>query len=164
MNLKKLTMLGAAAALSLGLAFVANDANAAQGPQSHINISGFPIDVGPALCAPGDIVITGNGHDHAVGMKDALGNPLPGYHENATVTGTVQLLIGGPGGTLVGTGHGEAWFTIDVNTGGTVTSEDNAHATIDTGPFAGLKILQLGSFTLNAHGVPVVNNSSVSCS
>ena len=158
-------------ALGAGVATAANPAMAAQGPQSHMNLTGIPIPIGPAFCVPANIVITGQGHDHVVGTPLPPGTPLnvypPGYHENATVTGDVQLIGTDPVSgmpVVLGTGHGEAWFSIDVNTGGAVTSEDNAHATIDTGPFAGLKILQLGSFTLNANGVPVVNNSSASCS
>jgi hypothetical protein len=138
---------GAALAASAGPALAA---------QSNIKIpAGAQIDLGPAApCAVGDIVITvQSGHDNATG------NPITGpYHENATIVGTAALVDPLTGNVLEQGGHANAWFTTNINSGGTVVNQDFVHAQFPSG-----RIDLSGKFTLNANGVPVVNNQRASC-
>src|SRR6516225_4626523 len=85
---------GAALAASAGPALAA---------QSNIKIPvGAQIPLGPAVCAPGDIVITvASGHDNMVTTPN-------GFHENATVQGLAQLVDPNTG-TVLASGHGMAW-------------------------------------------------------
>ena len=156
MKLKNLLLIAFAAALSLGLSVIAT--SGASAAQSNIKIpAGALIDVGPAApCAAGDIVITvKSGHDNASG--DPVSGP---YHENATIVGDAALMDPATGAVIVQGGHANAWFTVNINPGGTVVQQDFAHADF---PAPVGRIDLSGKFTLNANGVPVVNNQRASC-
>jgi hypothetical protein len=144
------------AILGLAAAGVIAAAPGASAAGSNIKIPpGAVIDVGPAApCAPGDVVITvQSGHDNA------SGNPVTGpYHENATIVGTAQLVDPNTGMVIEQGGHANAWFTININSGGAVVMQDFAHAQFPSG-----RVDVSGKFTLNANGIPVVNNQRAVC-
>ena len=117
--------------------------------QQMLRLNGAPIDVGPAVCVPGDLVITGQGHDHS------FTNPNGDFWENATVSGTGTA---GDGFT----GHAEAWFGIESNNGASISHfAVNAQGTTANG--TSVRIHQTGQFTVNANGVPVVSNTVTNC-
>jgi hypothetical protein len=117
-----------------------------------MNLSGIPIDVGPAGCVPGDLVITGNGVLHTT-VNNAGDSWTTG-----TVTGSATTT-----GTPTATGRATAWFGVENNNKNFVSPfTANAQLTLPDG--STLNIHQQGQFTLNANGVPVVNHTTTTCS
>lgn len=115
-----------------------------------IHLNGGAIDVGPAGCVPGDLVITGNGVLHTT-INNA---------GDSWTTGTVEGSVSDVSAPY--TGHGMAWFGVEQNNQNFVT-----HFTANTvGTLAGvpLTIHQEGQFTINAQGLPVVTRVTVTCS
>src|SRR5690242_14484796 len=70
---------------------------------STIHMNGVPIDIGPAVCVAGDLVISGNGVLHLT-VNNAGDSWLTG-----TVEGAVTDTAAGY------TGHGAAWFGSEIN-------------------------------------------------
>jgi hypothetical protein len=138
--------------LGLGALFLVAPSAGATTQQQMVDLTGIPIDIGPAGCGlVGDLVITGNGHDHF------FTNGNGDFWENATVEGQVTLVDPVSGAVLETGGHGEAWFGIQANNGAQVMSF-KASVQLPTG-----RIQQNGHFTVNANGVPVVSNSTAKC-
>lgn len=120
---------------------------------STIHISGVPIDVGPAGCVPGDLVISGNGVLHLT-VNNA---------GDSWLTGTIEgpAIVSGAGATLF-SGHAAAWFGIEDNAQNSVQHFiANADGTLSNG--TALSIHQEGQFTVNANGLPVVTSVTVTC-
>ncbi len=119
-----------------------------------IHLTGVPIDVGPAGCVPGDLVISGNGVLHTT--VDNAGD--------SWTTGTVEgsaTVADGSGGTLF-SGHAAAWFGIENNAQSNVQHFiANADGTLANG--TSVHIHQEGQFTVNAQGVPTVSRVTVTC-
>jgi hypothetical protein len=113
-----------------------------------IHLNGAPIDVGPAGCVPGDLVISGNGVLHMT-INNAGDSWLTGTVEGAaTATGF--------------TGHAAAWFGAEVNANNSVNHfTANAVGTLSDG--TSLRIHQEGQFTVNANGIPTVTRVTTSC-
>jgi hypothetical protein len=140
---RALATLGAAAAIVL--VPVAAQATTSQ----TMHLTGVPIDVGPAGCVPGDLVLTGNGVLHTT-VNNA---------GDSWTTGTVTGQATAGGGF---TGHGTAWFGIENNNRNFVSPfTTNATGTLPDGTT--VTIHEQGQFTLNANGVPVVNNVVTTC-
>jgi hypothetical protein len=116
-----------------------------------LHLSGAPIDVGPAGCIAGDLTISGNAVLH--NTVDNAGDSWT----TGTVTGAVT------DGAAGFTGHGTAWFGVEQNNRNFTTSfiADSVGTLADG---TSLRIHQVGTFTVNAQGVPVVNNVTVTCS
>lgn len=116
-----------------------------------MNLSGIPIDVGPAVCVPGDIVITGNGVLHTIT------NNAGDFWLTGTVTGSATTT-----GTPTATGHATAWFGLEANNRNLVSPfTANAQLTLPDG--GTVNVHEQGQFTLNANGVPVVNHTTTTC-
>jgi len=137
------------AVLGLGISGLAASPAQATTTQT-IHLTGIPIDVGPAGCMPGDLVITGNGVLHTT-----LNNAGDFW-----ITGTVE----GAATVTVGSfsGHAAAWFGGEFNKQNTVNHfTANANGTLADG--TAVRIHQEGQFTLNAQGVPVVTRVTTTC-
>ena len=146
--MKRLLVLAAAAA---GLALIPISAQATT--TQTIHLKGAPIDVGPAGCVPGDLVITGNGV-----LSVTVNNAGDSW-----TTGTVEgaAVVTDPSSGF--TGHATAWFGSEINNKNVVNVFiANSVGTLGNG--TPLTIHQQGQFTINALGVPVVSNVTVSCS
>lgn len=114
---------------------------------------GVPVDVGPAGCVPGDLIIVGNAVEH-----QTTNNAGDSWF-TATIEGSVTASDPSSGFT----GHGAAWFGVEQNARNFVTHFiANSVGTLGDG--TPLTIHQEGQFTINAQGVPVVNNVTVTCS
>ena len=113
-----------------------------------IHVTGAPIDVGPAGCVPGDLVISGNGVLH-VTVNNAGDSWMTGTVEGAaTATGF--------------TGHAVAWFGVEDNAQNSVDHFiANASGTLSNG--TPLSIHQEGQFTVNANGMPTVTRVTTTC-
>jgi hypothetical protein len=118
---------------------------------STIHVNGVPIDVGPAGCVAGDLVISGNGVLHLT-VNNAGDSWLTG-----TIEGPVTDTAAGY------TGHGAAWFGVEDNNQNFVAPfiADSVGTLADGTP---LRIHQVGQFTVNAQGLPVVNRVTTTCS
>ncbi len=141
--------LAIAAVLSLGLSgLTATPAQATTTQTIHFN--GVPIDVGPAGCGLGDLVITGNVVEHTT-----LNN-AGDFWITATAEGSATVTGGGF------SGHAAAWFGGEFNKQNTVTHFiADANGTLADGTV--LRIHQEGQFTVNAQGIPVVSRVTVTC-
>jgi len=116
-----------------------------------IHINGLPIDVGPAVCVPGDLVITGNGVLHTT-VNNAGDSWTTG-----TLTGSAVTT-----GTPAATGRATAWFGDEENNQNNVQHFiANAQLTLPDG--STVNIHQEGQFTLNANGIPVVTRTTATC-
>ncbi len=143
--------LGVVTGVFLALALLPGVAMATTSVTLHIN--GVPIDVGPAGCVAGDLVITGNGVEHQT--VDNAGD----LWLTATLTGTATLSDPSSGFS----GHATAWFGVDENAMNFTTQFiADAVGTLANG--TPLSIHEVGTFTINAQGVPVVTNTKVTCS
>jgi hypothetical protein len=113
-----------------------------------IHLTGVPIDVGPAGCVPGDLVISGNGVLHMTV------NNAGDFWETGTVEGAA---------TAAGfTGHATAWFGVENNAQNSVNHFiANAVGTLSDG--TSLRIHQEGQFTVNANGIPTVSRVTTTC-
>ena len=113
-----------------------------------IHLTGVPVDVGPAGCVPGDLVISGNGVLHMTT------NNAGDFWETGTVEGAA---------TATGfTGHATAWFGVEDNAQNSVNHfTANAVGTLSNG--SSLTIHQEGTFTVNANGIPVVTKVTTTC-
>ena len=120
-----------------------------------IHLTGVPIDVGPAGCLPGDLVVSGNGVLHMT-VNNA---------GDSWITGTVEgpaTIVDGGGNTLF-TGHAAAWFGSEDNAQNNVQHfTANAVGTLANG--TSLRIHQEGQFAVNARGLPTVTRVNVTCS
>jgi len=118
---------------------------------STLHLNGVPIDVGPAGCVSGDLVISGNGVLHLT-----INNAGDGW-----LTGTIEGSVTDAAAGY--TGHGAAWFGVEDNNHNFVAPfiADSVGTLADGTP---LHIHQVGQFTVNAQGLPVVNNVRVTCS
>jgi hypothetical protein len=118
----------------------------------HIH-AGAVGDVGPTGCTPGDFIVTfGNAVEH-----DTINNAGDEWF-TATVTGTF-VTTDGSGYA----GHITAWFGVEANAKNFVTHfTANAQGTLGDG--TPLRVHQEGQFTMNALGLPVVNNMTFTCS
>lgn len=119
-----------------------------------IHLTGTPIDVGPAGCMPGDLVISGNGVLH-----ETVNNA-----GDLWVTGTLEgaATVSDSGGATLFTGHAAAWFGVENNAQNNVFHFiANANGTLADG--TALSIHQEGQFTVNANGLPVVTRVTVTC-
>jgi len=141
-------ILAVAAALA-GLFVMPMAAHATTTTTIHAN--GIPIDVGPAICVPGDLVISGNGVLHTT-VNNAGDSWITG-----TIEGTVTDADAGY------TGHGVAWFGSETNNRNSVNHFiANTQGTLTDG--TPLSIHQEGQFTVNAQGLPVVTRVTTTCS
>ena len=118
-----------------------------------IHVNGAPIDVGPAVCVPGDLVITGNGVLHQTTNNAG----------DSWVTGTIEGSVTVTDPSSGFTGHATAWFGVEDNNQNFVT-HFIANSTGTLGNGSPLTIHQEGQFTLNAQGLPVVNRVTATCS
>jgi hypothetical protein len=119
-----------------------------------IHLAGAPIDVGPAGCVGGDLLISGNGVLHMT-VNNA---------GDSWVTGTVEGLatVTDAGGVTLFSGHAAAWFGSENNAQNNVQHFiANANGTLANG--TPLHIHQEGQFTVNAQGVPTVTRVTVTC-
>ena len=118
-----------------------------------IHLNGAPIDVGPAACIAGDLVIAGNGVLHQT-VNNA---------GDVWVTGTVEGAVSATDPSSGFTGHAAAWFGVEQNSNNNVFHfTANAIGTLGNG--TPLTIHQEGQFTVNAQGMPVVTRVTVTCS
>lgn len=118
-----------------------------------VHVNGQPIDVGPAGCVPGDLVISGNGVLH-----QTINNAGDSW-----VTGTVEGSVTATDPSSGFTGHAAAWFGVEQNNQNFVTHFiANSVGTLGNG--SPLRIHQEGQFTVNALGLPVVTRVTVTCS
>lgn len=117
-----------------------------------IHVNGAPIDVGPAGCVAGDLVITGNGVLHTT-INNA---------GDSWTTGTVEGSVSASDPSSGYTGHATAWFGVEQNSRNFVTHFiANSVGTLGDG--TPLSIHQEGQFTINAQGLPVVTRVTVTC-
>lgn len=143
---KLMSVVGALAALML----VPVVAQATTSTTIHLN--GAPIDVGPAGCVAGDLVIMGNGVLH-----ETINNA-----GDVWITGTVEGAVSATDPSSGFTGHAAAWFGTEQNNQNVVFHfTANAVGTLGNG--TPLTIHQEGQFTVNAQGMPVVTRVTVSC-
>lgn len=113
-----------------------------------IHLTNTPIDVGPAACVPGDLVISGNGVLHMT-VNNA---------GDVWVTGTLEGAATATGFS----GHAAAWFGVEQNAQNSVNHFiANAEGTLTDG--TPLKIHQEGQFTVNANGIPTVTRVTTTC-
>jgi hypothetical protein len=113
-----------------------------------IHVRDTPIDVGPAGCVPGNLVITGNGVLHKT-----VNNAGDSWE-----TGTIEGAATATGFT----GHAMAWFGVENNAQNTVNHfVANAVGTLSDG--TSLRIHQEGQFTVNANGMPTVTRVTTTC-
>lgn len=117
-----------------------------------IHLNGAPIDVGPAGCVAGDLVIMGNGV-----MHQTINNAGDFW-----VTGTVEGAVSATDPSSGFTGHAAAWFGVEQNNKNSV-SHFIANAVGTLGDGTPLTIHQEGQFTVNAQGMPVVTRVTVTC-
>jgi len=116
-----------------------------------IHLNGASIDVGPAGCIPGDIVITGNGVLHTT-VNNAGDSWTTG-----TATGSAVTTA-----TPAATGRATAWFGDENNNMNDVEHfTANAQLTLPDG--STVRVHQEGQFTLNANGIPVVTRVTATC-
>ncbi len=142
-------MVAAPAVAAVGALLPAAAAHATTTTTVHLN--GQPIDVGPAVCVPGDLVIAGNGVVH-VTINDAGDSWVTG-----TVTGAASTT-----GTPAATGRATAWLGDENNNqNGVEHFTANAQLTLPDG--GTVRIHQEGQFTLNANGIPVVTRTTATC-
>ncbi len=141
---------GVVAGVVLALSLLPGVAMATTAVTFHIN--GVPIDVGPAGCIPGDLVIQGIGGEHQT--VDNAGD--------LWLTGTLQGRATGTDATAGFTGHASAWFGVEVNNRN-FTSSFTAEAVGTLADGTPLSIHQEGTFTINAQGVPVVTSVNATC-
>lgn len=138
----------AVALAALALAPVAAQATTTQ----TIHVNGVPINIGPAGCLPGDLVIAGNGVLHTT-VNNA---------GDSWTTGTVEGSVTTTDNSGY-TGHAVAWFGVEDNKNNFVTHFiANSQGTLGNG--TPLAIHQEGQFTINAQGLPVVTRVTVTCS
>ena len=143
---KLISVVGALAALML----VPVVAQATTSTTIHLN--GGAIDVGPAGCIAGDLVITGNGVLH-----QTINNA-----GDLWVTGTVEGAVSATDPSSGYTGHAAAWFGVEQNNLNAVFHfTANSVGTLGNG--TPLTIHQEGQFTVNAQGTPVVTRVTVTC-
>ena len=144
---KLISVVGALAALML----VPVVAQATTSTTIHLN--GGAIDIGPAGCIAGDLVITGNGVLH-----QTINNA-----GDLWVTGTVEGAVSATDPSSGYTGHAAAWFGVEQNNLNAVFHfTANSVGTLGNGtPFT---IHQEGQFTVDAQGTPVVTRVTVTCS
>ena len=118
-----------------------------------IHVNGAPIDVGPAGCVAGDLVIAGNGVLHTTTNNAG----------DSWTTGTIEGNVTASDPSSGYTAHGVAWFGVEQNSSNFVT-----HFIADSvgtlGNGTPLRIHQEGQFTINAQGMPVVTRVTVTCS
>lgn len=113
-----------------------------------IHVNGVPIDVGPAGCVPGDLMINGNGVLHMT-VNNA---------GDVWVTGTLEGAATATGFS----GHAAAWFGVEDNAQNSVNHFiANAVGTLSDG--TPLTIHQEGQFTVNANGIPTVTRVTTTC-
>lgn len=144
---KLISVVGALAALML----VPVVAQATTSTTIHLN--GGAIDVGPAGCVAGDLVIMGNGVLH-----QTINNA-----GDLWVTGTVEGAVSATDPSSGYTGHAAAWFGVEQNNLNAVFHfTANSVGTLGNG--TPLTIHQEGQFTVNAQGTPVVTRVTVTCS
>jgi type 1 fimbria pilin len=118
-----------------------------------VHVNGQPIDVGPAGCVPGDLVVSGNGVLH-----QTINNA-----GDTWVTGTVEGSVFAADPSSGFTGHAAAWFGVEQNNQNFVTHFiGDSVGTLGNG--SPLRIHQEGQFTVNALGLPVVTRVTVTCS
>jgi hypothetical protein len=143
---KLISIVGALAALML----VPVVAQATTSTTIHLN--GGAIDVGPAGCVAGDLVIMGNGVLHqTINNAGELWN-----------TGTVEGAVSATDPSSGYTGHAAAWFGVEQNNQNAVFHfTANSVGTLGNG--TPLTIHQEGQFTVNAQGMPVVTRVTVTC-
>ena len=107
------------------------------------------MDVGPAGCVSGDLVISGNGVLHMT-VNNA---------GDTWITGTIE----GPASATGFSGHAAAWFGVEDNAQNSVNHFiANAVGTLSDG--TPLRIHQEGQFTMNANGLPTVTRVTTTCS
>jgi len=116
-----------------------------------VHLNGSPIDVGPAGCVAGDLVITGNGVLHTT-VNNAGDSWMTGTVEgSATTTGSSGF-----------SGHGVAWFGTEDNAQNSVNHFiANSTGTLSDG--SSVSIHQEGQFTVNANGLPTVTRVTTTC-
>ena len=118
-----------------------------------VHPDGVPIDVGPAGCIPGDLVITGNGVFH-----ETINNA-----GDMWITGTLEGSVTDTVASTGYTGHAAAWFGVEQNNQNNVFHFiANSVGTLGNG--TPLTIHQEGQFTVDARGLPVVTRVTVTCS
>jgi hypothetical protein len=145
--MRKLVVMVCGALAAVLLTPIAAEATTVQ----TIHLTGVPIDVGPAGCVPGDLVISGNGVLHMT-VNNA---------GDAWITGTVEGAATISGSTF--SGHAVAWFGSENNAQNNVQHFiANASGTLADG--TSLRIHQEGQFTVNAAGLPTVTRVTVTCS
>ena len=139
------------AALAIAAAALLPAAAAHATTTTTIHLTGQPIDVGPAVCVSGDLVITGNGVLHTT-VNNAGDSWTTG-----TVTGAAATT-----GAPAATGRATAWFGVETNNQNFVNHFiANAQLTLPDG--STVNIHQEGQFTLNANGIPVVTRTTATC-
>ncbi len=144
---KLISVVGALAAVML----VPVVAQATTSTTFHLN--GGAIDVGPAGCVAGDLVITGNGVLH-----QTINNA-----GDLWLTGTVEGAVSATDPSSGYTGHAAAWFGVEQNNQNAVFHfTANSVGTLGNG--TALTIHQEGQFTVDAQGTPVVTRVTVTCS
>ncbi len=141
---------GSVAGVLAALVLLPGVAHATTSETLHIN--GVPIDVGPAACVPGDLIISGIGVEHQT--VDNAGD----LWITGTLTGSASVSDPSSGFS----GHATAWFGLELNNRN-ATSSFTADAVGTLADGSSLVINEQGTFTLNAQGVPVVNNVKVNC-
>ena len=139
----------AAGALALGLG-----ATSASAAQTNLKLPpGLQIDLGPAVCSPGELIATvKSGHDNVV----VNGNQ---YHENATAV--VDVATVDANGNVLLTGKGEIWFTTNARNGFTTGVDEDA---VNVKLSDGTGIHLHGSFNMAADGTIRVNRQQAVCS
>lgn len=148
MKLRSLIPAIGAATVGLAIAF-APAAGATSQVQQQLHLNGVPIDLGPALCVPGELFLTGNAHEHT------QVNPNGDVWVNDTVEGVPTTV---DQTTVLQTGsHGEAWFGMESNNGAQVM-HFKASVFLPTG-----RIQMNGQFVVLPNGTPQVMNTTVTC-
>lgn len=117
-----------------------------------IHMNGVPIDIGPAGCVAGDLVIVGNNVFH-----QTINNA-----GDVWVTGTVEGAVSATDPSSGYTGHAAAWFGVEQNNLNNVF-HFTANSVGTLGDGTPLNIHQEGQFTVNAQGMPVVTRVTVTC-
>jgi hypothetical protein len=118
-----------------------------------VHLDGVPIDVGPAACIPGDLVISGNGVLHTT-VNDA---------GDSWTTGTLEGSVSSTDPSSGYTGHAAAWFGVEDNNRNLV-NHFIANSVGTLGDGTPLTIHVEGQFTINAQGLPVVTRVTATCS
>jgi hypothetical protein len=143
------TLIPAITGAAIGLVIaLAPTAGATTSQTLHLN--GVPIDLGPAVCVPGELFLTGQAVEHITV------NNAGDLWETATVTGTATA-VDLATGTVLATGHGQAWFGVEQN-------RNNFTTSFTTNVFVGgVKLTEDGQFTVTPAGNIVVNNATTTC-